>query len=609
MAGRIEDYGLIGDMESAALVGRDGSIDWLCVPRFDSAAIFAALLGTQEHGHWRLGPTSGGPATRRRYRPETLVLEQEWDTDTGTLRVIDFMPVRDEVPNVVRIVEGVRGEVWFRSEMRLRFGYGAVLPWVKHVDGHLRAVAGPDAVVVRSDLDLHGEGNATWAAGVVRAGERVSFVLTWHPSYRPEPENLDADAALRATEAWWHDWVANCTYQGPYRDAVVRSLITLRALIYEPTGGIVAAPTTSLPEDIGGVRNWDYRFCWLRDASLTLRAFAATGHTEEAAAWREWLLRAIAGDPADLQILYGLAGERRLPEWQADWLPGYEGSAPVRIGNAAANQLQLDVYGEVIDALWSARHAGLDPSPDAWNIELVMLDWLEQHWAEPDEGLWEVRGPRRHFVHSKVLAWAAFDRSIRTARRSGLHAPVHRWEQTRDTIHAQVCAKGYDARRNTFTQSYGSAELDAATLLIPVLGFLPGTDPRVAGTVEAVRSQLLAGGFLRRYDTSSAEDGLPGGEGAFLACSFWLADALHLCRRTAEATDLFERLLGLRNDLGLLAEEFDPRYDRQVGNFPQAFSHIALVNTAVGLAHPSGQAPFLDHLERAATERLAAQGG
>jgi GH15 family glucan-1,4-alpha-glucosidase len=605
MAGRIEDYALVGDMESAALVCRDGSIDWLCVPRFDSPAIFACLVGGEDNGHWRVAPVGAGEATRRRYRPDTLVLEHEWDTPTGTVRLVDFMPARDDVPNVVRIVECLSGEVQVRSELRLRFDYGRTVPWVKHVDGHLRAIAGPDAVDVHSDLEMHGRNNATYATATLRAGERASFVLTWHPSHLPAPRHAHAEEALRETEKFWTGWSAGVDYDGPYREAVVRSLITLKALTYEPTGGIVAAPTTSLPEDLGGERNWDYRFCWLRDASLTLRALVSTGSIDEAKAWREWLLRAVAGDPADLQIMYGLAGERRLSEWTPDWLGGYEGSRPVRIGNQAAEQLQLDVYGEVMDALSLARDAGMSRSDDAWNIQEVLLDWLEKHWHEPDEGLWEVRGPRRQFVHSKVLAWVAFDRAVRTARQLGLDGRVERWERVRDAIHAEVCREGFDTGRNTFTQYYGSEGLDAATLLIPVLGFLPGSDPRVQGTVEAVSRELKSDGFVLRYDTHGSVDGVSGSEGAFLACSFWLADALHLVGRTDEATELFERLLALRNDVGLLAEEYDPRYGRQVGNFPQAFSHVGLVNTAVGLLHAPGEAPYLQRRPTAAD----AEGG
>ncbi|HSF26577.1 MAG TPA: glycoside hydrolase family 15 protein [Actinomycetes bacterium] len=598
MASRIEDYALVGDMESAALVGRNGSIDWLCVPRFDSPAIFAALVGSADNGHWIIAPVGAGDATRRRYRPDTLILEQEWDTADGRLRLLDFMPARDKAPNLVRIVTCLSGEVAVRSVLRLRFDYGRVLPWVTHRDGHLSAVAGPDAVNITSTVPLHGRDFATQSEVTLQAGQSASFVLTWHPSYEPEPSPVEPDEALAQTEQFWKDWVARSTYEGPYREAVVRSLITLKALTFEPTGGLVAAPTTSLPEDLGGTRNWDYRFCWLRDASLTLRALIATGHTEEAEAWRGWLLRAIAGDPADLQIMYGLAGERRLPEWSPEWLVGYEGSTPVRIGNDAAVQRQLDVYGEVLDTLDLAGAAGLSSDAATWAIQVALLDWLEQHWQEPDEGLWEVRGPRRQFVHSKVLAWVAFDRAARMAHALGHAQHAARWSRVRDEIHEEVCQKGYDADRGTFTQYYGSAGLDAATLLIPMLGFLPGDDPRVLGTIAAVEATLAVDGFVLRYDTHGSVDGLPGHEGAFLACSFWLATALHQSGRTAEATALFERLLGLCNDVGLLSEEYDPRYQRLVGNFPQAFSHIGLLNTAITLAHPPGQAPFLVRHQR-----------
>ncbi|MEW2526977.1 glycoside hydrolase family 15 protein [Streptomyces sp. NPDC047071] len=587
----IEDYALIGDHQTAALVARTGSIDWLCLPRFDSAACFAALLGEDEHGHWRIAPQGADLCARRAYRPDSLVLDTEWDTPGGTVRVTDFMPQRDRAPDLVRVVEGVEGEVTVRSTLRLRFDYGSVVPWMRRCDGHRVAVAGPDAVWLRTEPDVRawGRADATHAEFTVRAGERVTFVLTWHPSHEPRPPLIDAERALRESVDDWRAWAAHCRYEGPHRDAVVRSLITLKALTYAPTGGIVAAPTTSLPEELGGVRNWDYRYCWLRDSTLTLAALLTAGYLDEAEAWRDWLLRAVAGDPADLQIMYGLGGERRLPEADAAWLPGYAGSVPVRLGNAAVCQRQLDVYGEVVDSLWLARHSGMATRPHAWRIQLALMEFLRQVWREPDEGLWEVRGPRRQFVHSKVMAWVAADRTVRTLEeRPDLEGDANRWRRLRDEIHDEVCARGYDADRGTFTQSYGSRELDAALLLIPRVGFLPPDDPRVLGTIDAVREDLgTREGFVRRYSTDGITvDGLPGHEGVFLACSFWLADALHLSGRTKEARALFERLLELGNDVGLLAEEYDAAQGRQLGNFPQAFSHVGLVTTAFSLFGP-----------------------
>ncbi|MFI8325676.1 glycoside hydrolase family 15 protein [Streptomyces sp. NPDC085529] len=587
MTRRIDDYALIGDLQTAALVGRDGSIDWLCLPRFDSAACFAALLGDEDNGHWRIAPTGAGTCTSRRYAEDSLVLETLWETRTGTVRVTDFMPQRDRAPDLVRIVEGVSGRVEMSAVLRLRFDYGSIVPWVRRSDGHRVAVAGPDAVWLRSEppVKTWGQQYATCSAFTVTAGERVAFVLTWHPSHERRPPLVDPFEALEHALADWRAWTARCAYRGPYRSAVVRSLITLKALTYAPTGGIVAAPTTSLPEEIGGVRNWDYRACWLRDSSLTLGALLAAGYTDEAAAWRDWLLRSVAGDPADLQIMYGPAGERRLPETSLPWLRGYADSAPVRTGNAAVDQFQLDVYGEVMDSLYLAREAGIPPERHAWNLQLSLLGFLESHWRDPDEGLWEVRGPRRHFTHSKVMAWVAADRAVRTLEADPtLPGEPDRWRALRDEIHAEVCARAYDPVRNTFTQSYGSAELDAATLLIPRVGFLPPHDPRVVGTVDAVRAGLTHRGFLRRYSPDSgAVDGLPGREGTFLVCSFWLADALRMTGREDEARELFERLVGLTNDVGLLAEEYDPVSGRHLGNFPQAFSHIGLVGTALAL--------------------------
>ncbi len=587
---RIEDYAIIADLQTAALVSRDGSIDWLCLPRFDSSASFAALLGGPEAGRWRIAPVSGGTAARRSYRDDSMVLESVWETPEGTVKVIDFMPRRQTEPDVVRIVEGVSGRVRMGVELVVRFDYGRVVPWVRHQNGRWVGVAGPDALWLDSPLQLEGRDMRTLTEFEVAAGDRVPFVLTWVPSYAPEPPRYDAYAALRATEEYWRDWISNCTYKGGYAEAVRRSLLTLKSLTYAPSGGITAAATTSLPEQIGGPRNWDYRYCWLRDAAFTLQALSGAGYTAEAKAWRDWLLRSVAGDPKDLQIMYSLTGRRRLAEQELDWLPGYEGSRPVRVGNEAAGQFQLDVYGEVLDGMHSAREAGLANEEDAWTLQVVLTEYLEKVWQEPDSSLWEVRGPRQQFVHSKVMAWVGFDRMIRTAERSGLDAPLDRWRAARDAVHQEVCAKGYDTSRNTFTQYYGSKGLDAALLLIPRVGFLPVDDDRVRGTVEAVRRDLCDDGFVLRYRTdadptssSGTVDGLPGSEGAFLACSFWLADALALTGRRDEARELFERLLTLRNDVGLLSEEWDPQAGRQLGNTPQAFSHVGLVNTAIAL--------------------------
>ncbi|MGO9500625.1 MAG: glycoside hydrolase family 15 protein [Streptosporangiaceae bacterium] len=599
----IEDYALIGDMQSAALVSRDGSVDWLCLPRFDSDACFAALLGDDSNGQWRISPTAvHAPPSRRgtvdrRYAGETLILTTRWQTAGGSVVVTDFMPPRnDECPVLVRIVEGVEGAVEMECVLRLRFGYGNVMPWMRRRDHSVTAVAGPDSVWLRTPVRLTGRDMAHEASFTVRAGDRVPFVLTWQPSHLGAPPVLEADDALAATAAYWADWVARCTYKGPYRDAVVRSLITLKALTYAPTGGIVAAPTTSLPEDIGGVRNWDYRYCWLRDATITLEALLRTGYTSEASDWREWLGRTIAGNPADVQIMYGVAGERRLAEWEASWLAGYEGSAPVRIGNAAVNQRQLDVYGEVIDALTLGRQAGLHFDRHTWSLVRALLGFLARNWDLPDEGIWEVRGPRRHFVHSKVMAWVAFDRAIRVAE-LGQPGPQDQWRAVRDRIHAEVCEKGYDAARGTFTQYYGSTELDAAVLLIPEVGFLPPDDHRVVSTVRTIQRELVRAGLVLRYTQPAAAqtgamtavDGLPGAEGAFLACSFWLVNALDMIGAEEEATALFERLLALRTDLGLLSEEYDPRYGRLVGNFPQAFSHMPLIQSALNLEDHAAQ--------------------
>lgn len=596
MAGRIEDYALIGDMQTAALVCVDGTVDWLCLPRFDSPAVFAGLLGTEEHGFWRVGPAhreGAEPprATRRRYRGDSLVLESEWDTGRGTVRVIDFMPPRDGAPQLVRIVEGVSGRVPMSSSLRMRFAYGQVVPWVHKVGDRTVAVAGPDSVWLDTEVDTYGKDLTTYSEFTVGPGDRVAFTISWEASHKPQPSLPEPDVALANTEEFWREWVEQCTYTGPYREAVVRSLITLKALTYAPTGGIVAAPTTSLPEDIGGVRNWDYRFTWLRDAAITLSSLLRTGYREEARAWREWLLRAVAGDPENLQIMYGIAGERELGENELHWLPGYENSSPVRIGNGAAHQLQLDVYGEVTEALHLGHMTGLARNDYASILQLKLIRYLEKHWNEPDEGIWEVRGPRRHFVHSKVMAWVAVDRTVKLIESGEVDGPLERFKELRDEIHDDVCEKGYDRERNTFTQSYGSKELDASLLLIPQMGFLPPDDKRVIGTIEAIQRELSTeDGFVLRYPTSSSDasgeqnlDGLPGDEGAFLACSFWLADDLAMIGRVEEARRLFERLLALRNDLGLLAEEWDPRRQRQVGNFPQAFSHVPLIDTALRL--------------------------
>ncbi|MEU9502080.1 glycoside hydrolase family 15 protein [Streptomyces sp. NPDC048196] len=583
----IEDYALIGDLQTAALVGRDGSIDWLCLPRFDSPACFAALLGSKDNGHWRLAPRSPEARAHRSYRGESLILDTVWETPTGRVKVTDFMPQRDVQPDVVRVVEGLQGRVEMRGVLRLRFDYGRVVPWVRAAEGCRVAIAGPDSVWLRTPEQGHtyGKDFSTRSDFTVAEGERTAFVLTWHPSHEPRPDQIEPFGALDDTLEDWQAWSARCRYDGPYREAVVRSLITLKALTYAPTGGIVAAPTTSLPEELGGVRNWDYRYCWLRDASLTLNSLLSAGYLDEASAWRDWLLRAVAGAPDDLQIMYGLAGERRLPEYEVPWLAGYCDSAPVRIGNGAVDQRQLDVYGEVLDSFHLARTAGLPAEPHAWSIQRSLMEYLESNWRDPDEGLWEIRGPRRHFVHSKVMAWVAADRAVKALEANPkLGGELDRWRAMRDEVHREVCERGYDDERGTFTQSYESRDLDAATLLIPRVGFLPGDDPRVRGTIEAVRRELTHEGLVRRYTTDGGSvDGLPGVEGTFLVCSFWLADALRMSGRRDEAAQLFERLLSLRNDVGLLAEEYDPAAGRQLGNCPQAFSHIGLVGTAFGL--------------------------
>ena len=585
----IEDYALIGDCITAALVSRHGAIDWLCWPRFDSPACFAALLGTPRNGTWRIAPEDPAPRIRRRYLDGSVVLETVFATDEGEAAVIDFMPVGNHASSIVRLVEGRRGRVAMRTALALRFDFGSSVPWVTRLaDGSgISAVAGPEMAVLRTPVDLTGEDYITYATFDVHEGQTVPFVLTCGPSHLKPPKAIDAQAALAETRHFWTRWSRRCTYRGPYREAVLRSLITLKALTYHPTGGIVAAPTTSLPEQIGGARNWDYRYCWLRDATLTLLAFMHAGYFEEAQAWRDWLHRSVAGRPDQIQIMYGLGGERHLLEWEADWLDGYRGSRPVRIGNAAHAQLQLDVYGEVMDALHQAREGGLAAPPASWDLQRSLVDHLEQIWQLPDEGIWEVRGGRKPFTLSRVMAWVAFDRAIRSAERFGLPAPLDRWRKLRGDMHETICRQGFDAARNSFTQSFGAKTLDASLLLIPTVNFLPPTDPRVLGTVAAIERELLRDGFVLRYDTATGDDGLPAGEGAFLACSFWLADNYALQGRRREAEALFERLLSLRNDVGLLAEEYDPKRRCLVGNFPQAFSHVALIGTALAL-HDGG---------------------
>jgi GH15 family glucan-1,4-alpha-glucosidase len=591
MAMRIEDYALLGDCETAALVGRDGSVDWLCLPRFDSAACFAALLGTPANGRFLLAPAAGGTAVRRRYRTDTLILESEHETPEGAVTVIDFMPPRTAEPDLVRIVVGTRGRVAMRMELVIRFDYGSIVPWTRPLPGGVRAIAGPDSLFCQAGVELRIEDRATVADFIVAEGQRVPFLLTWHPSYEPPPSILGAEKALARTERWWREWVARDEPSGEFRDDVVRSLITLKALTHARTGGIVAAPTTSLPERLGGVRNWDYRYCWIRDATFTLYALLASNHREEARAFREWLLRAVAGNPGRLQIMYGIAGERRLTEMALPWLPGYEGSAPVRVGNAASLQRQWDVYGEILDAMFQGSRTGIAVDNEDFALERALLDQLESYWKEPDEGIWETRGPPQHFTHSKVMAWVAFDRAVKQVERSGLDGPLDRWRALRSMIHTEVCERGFDRRRGTFVQAYGSGVVDASLLMIPLVGFLPASDPRVAGTVRAIEEDLMEGGLLRRYRRMHGGDGLPPGEGSFLACSFWLADNLVLLGRRAEARALFERLLGLRNDLGLLSEEYSVSTNRMLGNFPQAFSHVGLVNTARNLsAAPGGPA-------------------
>jgi GH15 family glucan-1,4-alpha-glucosidase len=581
---RIEDYALIGDLQTAALVGRNGSIDWLCFPRFDSGACFAALLGDENNGRWLIAPAGEVKRTSRRYRADTLVLDTEFETDTGSVRVSDFMPPRGRAPDVVRIVEGMSGSVPMRMELVIRFDYGSIMPWVRRRGRALTAIGGPDALVLRTPVPTKGVDYRTVAEFDVGAGDWVPFALTWHPSNTALPRPINPAVALRETISYWTDWTARSTYTGEWRDAVMTSLMVLKAMTYAPTGGIVAAPTTSLPEQLGGQRNWDYRFCWLRDATFSLYALMLSGFEDEAVAWRDWLLRAIAGHPAQFRIMYGPAGERRLPELELDWLAGYEGSKPVRIGNAASSQRQLDVYGEVIDSLWLAGRLGIAVGENARELGVKLLTYLESAWREPDAGIWEIRGPAQHFTHSKVMVWVAFDRAVK-AIEAGRWAdgPLDRWKQVRATVRDEILANGYDSDRGTFVQRYGSKELDASLLLLPIVGFLPATDPRMVRTIEAIQRELDGGGLVRRYSTAGAVDGLPSGEAAFLPCTFWLADNLALLGRHEEARAIFERLLTLTNDVGLLSEEYDVGAKRLVGNFPQAFTHVALVNTARNL--------------------------
>lgn len=599
----IEHYALIGDCETAALVGLDGSIDWLCWPRFDSDACFAALLGTPDNGRWLMAPSTEATRVTRSYRGDTLILETRFETEEGAVCVVDFMPPRTGGSNVVRIVRGERGAVAMRTELVVRYGYGASVPWVSRLpDGALRAIAGPDQVVLRTDAEVHGEGMTTVGEFVVREGEELYFTLTHAPSHLPAPERTDPHCELRDTEAFWTEWSSRAHIE-PHeaREAVMRSLITLKALTHAPTGGIVAAATTSLPETLGGIRNWDYRFCWLRDATLTLLSLMNAGYFDEAAAWRDWLVRAVAGTPSQAQIMYGIGGERRLTEWEIGWLPGYEGARPVRIGNAAHDQLQLDVYGELMDALYQAYRGGVARSDSAWALQKALLAHLEKVWVEPDRGIWESRGQPRHYTYSKIMAWVAFDRGIKLATETELDGPVERWRAVAARIHADVCDRGFDEELGSFVQAYGNKRLDGSLLLIPTTGFLPIEDRRVVGTIAAIEARLVEGGFVMRHDPAETETGLEHGEGAFLACSFWLADALAMIGRHEEGQALFERIVALRNDVGLLSESYDVHAERLVGNFPQAFSHVALITTAHNLsrvAKPSEQRAGRDGAEK-----------
>lgn len=602
----IEDYALIGDCETGALIGRDGSIDWLCLPRFDSDSCFGRLLGNEENGYWKLCPLDRS-VSERRYRPGTLILETVFATDRGRVRVTDFMPPKTRLSKVVRIVEGLEGKVEMLSELLVRFDYGITVPWVSHIeDGALSLVAGASMLLLRTEVPVHGESMKTVGSFSVTHGQRVAFVLSHQISYENPAPAEDPHALCDETERFWREWSSRCEAAGSYSEAVLRSLMTLKALTFAPSGGMVAAATTSLPEQVGGPRNWDYRFCWLRDATLTLLALMGAGYYDEARAWRDWLVRAVAGSAKQLQIMYAVTGERRLTEWEVPWLSGYENSKPVRIGNAAHTQLQLDVYGELMDALYQARRGGLRENRRAWAVQCALLDRLKQIWTEPDQGIWEVRGGAKHFTYSKIMAWVAFDRAIRSAAEFGMHGPVKEWEAQRAAIHEDVCRHGWDKQRQTFVQVYGEPQLDASLLLIPAVGFLPPEDQRVISTVNAIEHDLFEDGFVRRYDTGATKDGLPAGEGMFLACSFWLADAYHLTGRDADAKALFERLLALRNDVGLLSEEYDTAHRRLVGNFPQAFSHIALVNTAHNLTHSEKPSEHRGSKKALPSERMEA---
>jgi len=589
MAAKIEDYALLGDCETAALVDKDGSIDWLCWPSFSSEACFCALLGTEDNGYWRICPTDDVYTSTRKYRDHTLILETIFESDEGAVKLIDFMPIREHNSDVVRIVEGLRGKLPLRMELALRFDYGRTVPWVTALPDGVRAVAGPNLVMFRTSVPVHGEDLKTVADFTLETGERAWFTLTYGASYAPEPAPIDADRAERDTENFWLSWTSPLKYQGQYRDIVERSLITLKAMTYRPTGGLVAAMTTSLPERIGGVRNWDYRYCWLRDTTFSLLALANAGYCDEAAAWQDWLLRALAGSPDQVQIMYGLKGERQLVEWEADWLAGYENSKPVRVGNGASTQVQLDIYGEMLDCFYHAQKSLASHGEEEFRVLALLLERLERIWREPDEGIWETRGGPQQFTFSKMMAWVAFDRAVKLAEEHSYRAPVAHWKSVRDTIHQEICKNAYNDEKGCFVRSYGSDQPDAALLLMPLVGFLPAGDPRVHATVEAVERELMTDGFVRRYDTKKVDDGLPVGEGVFLACSFWMVSSLKAIGRLEDARKLFERLLSLPNDLGLLSEEYDPESKRLLGNFPQAFSHIALVNAAFDLKSAAGR--------------------
>ena len=585
MASLIEDYALIGNCRGAGLVSKSGSLDWLCLPRFDSAATFAALLGNEQHGCWKMAPTAAIKSVKRRYRPGTLILESVIDTESGSVRLIDFMAPQTQSAEVFRIVQGISGQVPMHSELIVRFDYGSIEPWSMAIERGVRMTGGPDSVFCRTDARWQLRDHSAVAEFSIAAGEQVAFELTWAPTHLPDPLELDAEHTLEETNRWWLDWYGMNQYRGPWRKDVLASLVVLKALTYRPTGGIVAAPTTSLPEHLGGGRNWDYRYCWLRDATFTLYAFLVGGYIEEARAWRQWLINAVAGAPSELQIMYGIAGERRLTEMELPWLPGYANSRPVRIGNAAYSQRQLDVPGEIMEALHLARRQGLSPSPEAWRLQCAVMEFVESAWRDTDEGIWEIRGKRQHFTHSKVMAWVAADRAVKDVEHFGLEGEVEKWRRLREEIHRQVCAEGYNHELGAFVQHYGSKEPDASLLMLPLVGFVDAKDPRMRGTVRLIEERLVHNGFVERYCTETNVDGLPPGEGAFLLCSFWLADNYTLADRHDEAIELFKMLLSLRNDVGLLAEEYLPQEGRMLGNFPQAFSHIGLINTARNLEH------------------------